>query len=61
MNTIPTLAAFLALLWLAFYAFDALGNGLLGVAVLGAAFLYLVLTIIAIWDDVEVISGRGKR
>ncbi|MEM3170288.1 MAG: hypothetical protein QW838_05890 [Candidatus Nitrosotenuis sp.] len=59
MNTLAHLGATLALVWLAVFAFRTLGEDALGVAVLAAAVLFLVLTVLAAMDDWHILSGRS--
>lgn len=59
MNTLAHLAATLAILWLAIYAFDTLGETALGVALILMFLLLLVGTFLAAHDDWEILRGRG--
>ncbi|GIV82897.1 MAG: hypothetical protein KatS3mg051_2251 [Anaerolineae bacterium] len=57
-NTLAHLSGTLALIWLAVFALQTLGEEALGVALAGAALLFLVLTILAAVDDWRILTGR---
>ena len=59
MNTIAHVSAFIALLWLALYAIRTLTEDQLGFAVFGIALLYVPLTVKAIDDDLQLLTGKG--
>ena len=59
MNTLVHLAADIALLWFSIYAFSTLGEDALGVAILALFLAFVVLTLLALKDDVEIF-GRGS-
>lgn len=62
MNTLAHLSGTLALMWLAAFALQTLGENALGVALAGAALLFLILTIMAAVDDWRILTGRfGER
>jgi len=59
MNTIAHASAFIALLWLALHAISALTEDQLSFAVFGLALLYIPLTVKAIDDDLQIMTGKG--
>ncbi len=62
MNTLATLGAALALLYLSIYFFVTLENVFLGMALLGAFLAFLVLVVLALIDDTEIMLGKkGKE
>lgn len=61
MNTLATLGAALAVLWLAIYFFVTLDNTFLGMALLGVFLAVVVLVIPAVMDDVEIMFGKKEK
>lgn len=64
MNTIPYIAAFAALGWLAEFLLDDasafLGNNWLGFAVIAIMAMLVPLTILAIQEDIDIVRARRK-
>lgn len=64
MNTIPYIAAFAALGWLAEFLLDDasvfLGNDWLGFAVIAIMAMLVPLTILAIQEDIDIVRARRK-
>ncbi len=65
MNTLPYIAAFAVLGWLAEFLLDDastfLGNDWLGFAVIAIMAMLVPLTIMAIQDDIDIVRARRKR
>ena len=57
MNTLGFLVGTLALTWATHYSFVDLNQDLLGVAMLGAAILGALMTVLAAFHDAGVMSG----
>ena len=57
MNTLLAFSAVLASIWVSIYAFDDLGEPALGTVMLGVAFAWLIVSVMAASDDWEILSG----
>ncbi len=59
MNTLFVMMGAGAILWLSIYAFDTLGEPMLGVVILGAFFGFMIFTIQMALVDWQKISGSS--
>ena len=60
MNTLAHMSTFISLIWASLYCFKTLKEPELGFAVLVLVGLWFVLTLLAIDDDIFMLTGKSR-